>query len=154
MLRRSAGILAVVYPATVVLTILTAMTMLALRLPVRGSPLGVLLEQGDGGWALWLSTVLGTLVLAPLAEEILFRLVLFEAIRAHIPHRAAILTSMVFAAVHQSPEATPALFLLGMVLQRARQRSGALWLPVTVHAGFNAISLVLYAVFQGLGWGT
>lgn len=85
-----------------------------------------------------------TVGLVPLAEELLFRLLLYELLAtAARPALAAVGTALVFAALHLTPEAIPGLFLLGLFLQRLRQSSGGLVVPILTHAGFNGLMVAL-----------
>ena len=111
-------------------------------IPVQPEPLLSLLSR-ESSAALWGSVILATLLVAPLAEEILFRVVLYETVRKHDPRGAAIVTSLLFAGLHFAPEALPALFVLGLFLQRERRRARSLWGAVFLHAGFNAVTLTL-----------
>jgi len=96
---------------------------------------------------LWTSAVFISLAVAPVAEEIVFRLALFETVRARLPDAAGLLSALAFAGAHQIPEAVPGLCVLGLVLQRQYLRHQTLWVPIALHAGFNAACLlVLVAV--------
>jgi hypothetical protein len=56
---------------------------------------------------------------------------------------AILATSALFALVH--PTWTwPAIFLLAVCLGYAYERTGNLWVPVVIHAAFNATSTVLF----------
>ena len=146
LLARAARAVLMLWPAAIVLTLVTA-SLLSLTGYESGPSDFVEMMLREGGGAFWLSSAVVTLLVAPVAEEIIFRLVLFESLRDLGDAMALFLTSAAFALVHQIPEQVPALFLLGVVLQRARGRSGGLWLPLAIHAGFNAMSVVVL-----LGW--
>ena len=86
--------------------------------------------------------VLG-IVVAPVTEELLFRGALFGSLRARIGSRAAaLLSSLLFAAVHGSLTALVPLFVLALVLCWVYERSGSLVAPVAVHMLNNATSLL------------
>ena len=86
--------------------------------------------------------VLG-IVVAPVTEELLFRGALFGSLRPRIGSRAAaVLSSLLFAAVHGSLTALAPLFVLALVLCWVYERSGSLVAPVVVHMLFNATSLL------------
>jgi len=137
---RCIGVVLPLYVVAYLVTVLAALLLPLVGYTPAGSPLDPLLMHETDA-AFWASVVLVTLFLGPLAEEILFRLVFFEMLRGCGIAWPAALTSLAFAAIHQIPERLPALFLLGLVLQRARTKSGSLWLPVAVHAAFNAITI-------------
>ncbi|NLF17463.1 MAG: CPBP family intramembrane metalloprotease [Lentisphaerae bacterium] len=80
----------------------------------------------------------------PLAEEVLFRRVLTDAIAQAGRRYAGVWSAAAFAAVHGSLVQAPALLVLALILQRLRRPPGGLWAPVLAHGAFNALSL--------LGW--
>ena len=89
-----------------------------------------------------LTLLVAAVVLAPLSEELIMRLLLFRSIRSYWPAGAAVLASLFFAAFHGCPQYTPGLFLVGMALQKMRDKGG-LPLAIVFHAVFNAISLAM-----------
>ena len=140
-LRRSALVLLAAYPLAVALTVVAVALVTRLGYRPEGSPMTALLLNQKGPF-FWVVAVLGTLVLAPVAEEILFRLVLFDILSPRLP-AAELVTTLLFAVAHQVPEELPGSFVLGLLLQRARARHRTLWVPIVAHAGFNAVSLLL-----------
>lgn len=87
----------------------------------------------------------GAGLLAPLAEELFFRGLVQNYLITIVGSRwrAVLATSCVFALVHvPQPETVPALFLFGIVLGVAYLRSGALIVPVAIHALFNIRTLL------------
>ncbi|HEY2589855.1 MAG TPA: CPBP family intramembrane glutamic endopeptidase [Tepidisphaeraceae bacterium] len=56
---------------------------------------------------------------------------------------AIILTSLVFALVHPA-WSMPVIFVLALCLGYAYERTGNLWVSITIHAGFNTISTVIF----------
>jgi len=86
--------------------------------------------------------VLGVFV-APVTEELLFRGAIFGSLRAKLgPRSAALLSSVLFAAVHMSWTALVPLFVLAIVLCWVYERSGSLVAPIAVHMLNNATSLL------------
>ena len=137
-----------VYTVTAVLTIATGAALKVLGYVPEGSPMVTILV-GSNDLFLWASAAVAILVIAPVAEEILFRTVLFEALASRRIASAATITALLFSAIHMIPEAIPGLFLLGIVLQKARARaSGSLWAPIAIHAGFNAIGFCLLTIYH------
>lgn len=93
--------------------------------------------------------VLSAVVLAPLVEELLFRGLLQSLLRKYLDHpwHAVLLTSAVFALFHlNTPQNTPALFLLSLVLGYNYERCGRLWAPILCHAVFNGIMILLHVL--------
>ncbi|HEX2029649.1 MAG TPA: type II CAAX endopeptidase family protein, partial [Nitriliruptorales bacterium] len=116
----------------------------------------------EGGPVTVLFGVLAAVLLAPLVEELIYRAVLFQALRARLGALPAIgISSFVWASMHLElfvdPEGTfrasgligvLGLVLLGFWLAGAFHRTGSLVVPVVGHAVFNAIALTL-AVASG-----
>ena len=82
-------------------------------------------------------------VLAPLAEEILYRAMLFGGLAAQgRPVRAALLSSLFFAALHLSVPAILPLFALAIFFCAVWRRWG-LAASFGAHAGFNAATVAV-----------
>jgi membrane protease YdiL (CAAX protease family) len=56
---------------------------------------------------------------------------------------AIVLTSMIFASVHPV-WSMPVIFVLALCLGYAYERTGNLWVSITLHAGFNTISTLIF----------
>jgi membrane protease YdiL (CAAX protease family) len=89
----------------------------------------------------------GAVLLAPVAEELVFRGVLLRALRDRFSEgRAIVLSAAAFAVFHLlDPNAFLAvvpLFLLGLVMARQVVRSGRIARAVFTHMGFNLISVI------------
>jgi membrane protease YdiL (CAAX protease family) len=116
-----------------------------------------LLDELTRGGASTLLAFVAAVVLAPLAEELLFRGLLFRALRQRRGvHSAALVSSVVFAVVHvdvavSQPLALVGLILVGVVLAHAYERTGSLLVPIAGHAAFNGITLVVALVGDRLG---
>lgn len=84
-------------------------------------------------------------VIAPVAEELLFRGVLFAAVlktRAFMP--AALLTGFYFALVHLHALSFLPLLALGVAFAAGYAATGSIVTPIVMHAVFNTASLVFY----------
>jgi membrane protease YdiL (CAAX protease family) len=96
--------------------------------------------------------VVAAVVLAPLAEELLFRGLLHRGLRrrlALVP--ATAISSVVFAVVHidvllSQPLAIVGLVLVGIILALAYERTGSLIVPIMIHAVHNAVTIVAVVV--------
>jgi membrane protease YdiL (CAAX protease family) len=102
----------------------------------------------------WLPrSVLGvvTIVLAPVAEEFLFRGVLFTWIRQWgYPKLALWGTSFLFALIHLNTATLLPLLVLALLLARLYERTGNLLAPIAAHALFNAFNFtMLYLLHRG-----
>lgn len=100
-------------------------------------------------------------VLAPLIEETLFRGFLQSFIRQHLGSRQAILiTSVCFSLFHYASGQTLgnisiiiSLFVLSLFLGFIYEKRGSILAPMTLHASFNAISVINLYLFGGFTTG-
>ncbi len=91
----------------------------------------------------WL-VVVAVVILAPIAEEIFFRGVVFNAwLREGGPRWALFGSSGLFALIHLSVVALVPIFLLGLALAWVYRRTGNLLAPIAMHATVNGISVAL-----------
>ena len=85
-----------------------------------------------------------TILLAPVAEELLFRGVLFPGIRdLGFPRLAVWGNSLLFAGVHLNLATFLPLLLLALVLTRLYEKTGNLVSCITAHSLFNALNFLL-----------
>ena len=83
------------------------------------------------------------IIVAPVAEEVIFRGYFYGVIRRYGGRIPAILTSsLLFAAIHVHLPSVPGLILLATILCLLYERTGSLWAPITMHAAFNASTIV------------
>jgi membrane protease YdiL (CAAX protease family) len=83
-------------------------------------------------------------ILAPVAEEVLFRGYLFGKLKKFVPIWAAILlTSLLFAVVHFSWNVGVDVFALSIILCLLRQLSGSLWPSILLHMLKNGVAFYL-----------
>lgn len=88
------------------------------------------------------------LLMAPIAEEWLFRRLLFVRVRAASGSAMAYgLSALGFAAIHGNPTGILIYFWLGLVFAAVLERTGRLWAAIAVHMGNNAY--VLAVLFFG-----
>ena len=92
-------------------------------------------------------------IVAPMAEEILFRGYFYGVIRRFGGRLPAILTSsLLFAAIHVHLPSVPGLVILAVILCLLYERTGSLWATITMHAAFNAttiLALILWPEMAG-----
>jgi membrane protease YdiL (CAAX protease family) len=85
-----------------------------------------------------------TIVLAPVAEEMLFRGILYPAVkRAGFPRAAFWGTAVLFALVHENLVTFLPLVTLAIALTLLYERTDNLWAPIAAHATFNAMNFVI-----------
>ena len=100
-------------------------------------------EQAIASVEPWL-VVVAIVILAPIAEEVFFRGVVYNAwLRERGPRWAFIGSSALFAVIHASLVAVLPILLLGMVLAWIYRRTGSLLAPIFLHATFNGMSVAL-----------
>jgi membrane protease YdiL (CAAX protease family) len=91
----------------------------------------------------WL-VVVAIVVFAPIAEELFFRGIVFNAwLREAGRIWAYVGSAALFAAIHLSLESLLPIFLLGLALAWVYQRTGTLLAPITMHATVNGISVAI-----------
>lgn len=84
---------------------------------------------------------LSLVIVAPFAEEVLFRGYLFGKLRKHVPLWIAILvTSLLFGLVHFQWNVAVDVFALSIVLCLLRVVSGSLWPSILLHMMKNGIA--------------
>jgi membrane protease YdiL (CAAX protease family) len=88
--------------------------------------------------------VLAVVILAPIAEEVFFRGVVFNAwLREGGRRYAYIGSAALFAIIHLSLVSLLPIFALGLALAWVYQRTGSLLAPIAMHATVNGISVAL-----------
>lgn len=94
--------------------------------------------SSDSGEGLSLFLILYSAILAPIAEELVFRLVLFRSIEK-VNVRAAILTTgVLFGLMHGNFDQSISVIPLGMFLSYLSHRY-SIWVPIVVHITNNLI---------------
>ena len=129
-----------------------AVANLLLVLPFAGSTYeNPQIEAITGGGALsstdlWLLMIL-IAVVAPLAEELFFRGMLYPLLRQRWSLWPSILINgLLFSLIHVLPPLLPGLFLVGTVLAWVREKSGSVIPGILLHALQNGI--VLLGIYQ------
>jgi membrane protease YdiL (CAAX protease family) len=95
-------------------------------------------------------------VVAPVAEEVLFRGYLYGKLRRHVPIWAAILaTSILFGAIHGAWNVAIDTFALSVVLCILREMTGNVWASILLHMMKNGIAFYILfinpTIFTTLG---
>ena len=114
--------------------------------------MSVMMERRSEPWAMAL--LIGAVVGAPIVEEVVFRVCVQSGLLAWTGRRAVSIgaTSVLFVLMHIGSAAwytLPALGVLSIALGIAYERTGRVGVPILIHAGFNAVN-VLLAVFLSL----
>lgn len=125
---------------------------------IAGQVLGINTEQEQeigfegaktGGQGL-IFVFMSLVILAPVVEEILFRGFLFGGLRTKLSFPwAVVITSVLFAVPHLFASSTGFLwiaavdtFVLSLVLCYMREKTGALWVPIGIHAIKNSLAFI------------
>ncbi len=91
-------------------------------------------------------------LVAPVAEEVLFRGILYPAIKQFgYPRLALWGTSLLFAAVHLNMVTFVPLAVLALVLTGLYERTNNLLAPIMTHVLFNALNFIMLLVLQQFG---
>lgn len=92
--------------------------------------------------------ILATLV-APVAEELLFRGAIFRYLRTRVPHWLALLVpAVLFAALHGNWVSFAPLVVLAAIYSLGYERTGRIATPIVAHACFNLHTVLL--LFSGV----
>jgi membrane protease YdiL (CAAX protease family) len=102
----------------------------------------VTLFKGINGWGEYAYLSFFTIVLAPVAEEFIFRGILYAFVKQHgFPKLALFGTSFLFALIHADKAIFIPLFVLALALTWLYEKTDNLLAPITAHALFNAVNL-------------
>ncbi|MBI5397750.1 MAG: CPBP family intramembrane metalloprotease, partial [Verrucomicrobia bacterium] len=92
--------------------------------------------------------VLMVVVLAPVAEEGIFRGFIYPVVKRHVGLvKALVIVSLLFAAAHQNVGAFGPLVVLALLLGLAYEVTGNLIVPIAIHSLFNLTNLVVLIFF-------
>jgi membrane protease YdiL (CAAX protease family) len=100
--------------------------------------------------ALLLLTFLALVVVAPIAEELLFRGFLYGRLNSRRlkPIISAIITSLLFGLVHGQINVGIDTFLLSMVMIYLLEKRQSLWVTILLHAIKNGVAFLALFVFK------
>jgi membrane protease YdiL (CAAX protease family) len=111
--------------------------------PMESPQLQFLAPDGFS-WTVAIGMVLIGGLMAPLAEEIIFRGLLYGWLRRFwqvLP--ATLLSALVFGLVHAMIPVIAAAFVVGLALAYVYERTGSLWPPVIMHATQNCLAMAI-----------
>ncbi len=95
--------------------------------------------------------VISVVIMAPIAEELLFRGILYNTIKhAGYPLAGMFASAALFALVHGSLTLILPLFVMGFALAWVYEKSGSIIAPMVMHATFNAINFTFLKIAQPL----
>jgi membrane protease YdiL (CAAX protease family) len=88
--------------------------------------------------------------LAPVAEEVLFRGILYPTIKQlGYPKAAPWVTSVIFGAMHFNLPSFVPLTIFSLVLIYLYEKTGSLWASITAHSVFNLIGFLMVLLTSG-----
>ena len=91
--------------------------------------------------------LLSGVIIAPIAEEIVFRGYLYKAFRDRFkPWYATIMSAALFSAIHLEPLAAVPLFVIGVALAYVYEMTDNLMAPIALHMLNNAVAFLAVAV--------
>ena len=97
--------------------------------------------EGLDGPAERFATFLMAGCVVPVTEEIIFRGCLYQSLKKAAGVRWAVcLSAAVFALVHMEPVVLPLLFVMGLLMAVAYERTGSLLIPIALHVVNNLIA--------------
>ena len=99
-----------------------------------------------------LASFIAVSIIAPFAEEIVFRGFIYGGLRARFGVTLATISStLFFTALHFSIEQFIPIFVLGLFLAWLYEKTGSLYPGIILHATNNGVSLLLLAVLRASG---
>lgn len=114
---------------------------LTFGVPEVNTDIGV--DWGSGPVALGLA-ITSTVILAPIAEELMFRGYLLDSIKKmHGDWVAVIISSLFFGLIHLDPYTIGMATIGGLIYGFIRIRTGSLWPSIIGHMMWNAVALVV-----------
>lgn len=97
----------------------------------------------EGAGPMPVLAVIGAVVVSPVAEELLYRGLLFTGLRRRLPAWPAIgLSALAFALAHAEPIVIVLVFPFGLFLAWLYERRGTLLVPAVAHMVFNLLGVV------------
>ena len=130
------------YIASVIPVVLVSVLMKGFHNPDNKHPFLQLLDQQQSA-SLVALLLISTVIMAPISEELMYRVILQGSLQRWMPPWAAIASSSVlFSAVHGFPDAISLLPLAG-ILGFLYWRTGSYLSVVTAHAAFNGFNILM-----------
>lgn len=136
------------YVASTIPVILVIILMQRFHSPENKHPFLQLLDQQQSPLLVALLGI-STIVMAPLSEELMYRVILQGSLQRYLPPWAAIMgASVVFSVVHGFPDAV-SLLPLALTLGFLYWRTGSYLVVVTTHAAFNGFNILMALLGAG-----
>ena len=137
------GVMLLAFPVVMLVGQISAMTLDKLGWPVGNQRVVEMVMNAKNRWTFGYLAFFAV-VLAPAAEEFIFRGILFPFMKQlGRPKLAWLGVSLLFALIHVDAARFVPLFVLGLVLTWIYQKTDCLLASITAHSLFNTINLVL-----------
>ena len=149
-LALAVGVVLVILPVALGLEFASAFALEKIGLPPEDQTAVQLLVDAESWWT---RVYLGlfAVVLAPVAEEFIFRGMLFPFVKQlGYPRLAWFGVSALFALIHADAAIFVPLFVFALALTWLYEKTGNLLAPVVAHGLFNAANLVVLSLAQNL----
>jgi len=138
-----------VFPLQLALAGLANLAMQRIAGPFENPQIDALIDPAGFSWLNYVFVFAVAAIIAPLVEELVFRGLLYQWLRARLGIAAAVLLSAaIFSVVHVIPLLFPALFLIGVVLALAFELGRSLWVSIALHFFQNALTVSLIFFVQ------
>ncbi len=143
----------------VVYMLVTVIITSIITMVIPGFDIDQVQETGFGNIAYRYEFILAFItlvILAPIAEEILFRGYLYGKLRKYMPFWAtALLTSLLFGLVHGQWNVAVDVFALSLVLCTLREITGSVWAGIILHTMKNGLAFYILfinpSIFNTMG---
>jgi hypothetical protein len=91
------------------------------------------------------------LVFAPFAEELLFRVFLYGALRKRFGASTAIsVSALIFSVIHFNYFSLLPVFVLGLVLAYIYEKRQSILAPMALHMAHNGLQFLIFFAFRGV----
>ncbi|WP_320054483.1 CPBP family intramembrane glutamic endopeptidase [uncultured Acetobacteroides sp.] len=98
------------------------------------------------------STIIAMVIVAPIAEEIIFRGMITKLLlEEYRPIKAILISALIFGIIHFNPAQIPVAFVLGLLFGWLYYKTGSIIPGIILHFTNNAV-VILGAVYLGEEW--
>jgi len=146
-LRSGAVGFVLAYAALIIVAPFWQFALKKLGLPVKFQEPVLIVMEGGEPWQM--GAMLGLIILvAPVAEELVFRAGVFRFLHGRLPLFASMgLSSLLFALMHWNWYSFVPIFALGLILCQVYRKTGSILASMTMHGLFNAVNVLLMHLF-------
>ncbi len=106
--------------------------------------------QKQPGWPLGATIFFAAVIMAPIAEEIVFRGILYPSVKQlGFPRTALWTTSLLFAVIHSNRMTVLPFTVLALLLTYVYERTNNLLSSIVMHSCFNLVNFLRVALLPG-----